>query len=56
MFKQKDGKEVKEATVCLFDGVHMYGTEVPVDERLLDCLKKHYRERLSEAQAVFDAM
>ena len=56
MYKLKDDKEVQEATVYLFDGVNMYGTEVPVDERLLDCLKKHYRERLLEAQAVFDAM
>lgn len=56
MFKLKDGKEVKEAAVCLFDGINMYGTEVPVDERLLDCLKEHYQERLSEAKAVLDAM
>lgn len=56
MFKYKDGKEVKEAAVCLFDGVSMYGTEVPVDERLLECLKEYYQERLSEAKAVLDAM
>ena len=56
MLKRKDDKEVREAAVCLFDGVNMYGTEVPVDERLLDCLKEHYQERLSEAKAVLDAM
>jgi hypothetical protein len=56
ILKLKDGKEVREAEVCLFDGISMYGTEVPVDERLLDCLKEHYQERLSEAKAVLDAM
>jgi len=56
MIKRKDGKDIQEATVCLFDGINMYGTEVPVDERLLDCLKEHYQERLSEAKAVLDAM
>ena len=52
----KNGKEVREAATLLFDGISMYGTEVPTDERLLDCLKKHYQERLSEAKAVLDAM
>lgn len=56
MLKMKNGKEIREASVCLFDGLGMYGTEVPVDERLLDCLKNHYQERLSEAKAVLDAM
>ena len=56
ILKLKDGKEVREAEVCLFDGISMYGTEVPVDERLLECLKEHYQERLSEAKAVLDAM
>ena len=56
MSKMKNGKEIREATVCLFDGIGMYGTEVPVDERLLDCLKEHYQERLSEAKSVLDAM
>lgn len=56
VLKFKDGKEVREAAVYLFDGVNMYGTEVPVDERLLECLKEHYQERLSEAKAVLDAM
>ena len=54
--KQKNGKEVREAAVYLFEGVNMYGTEVPVDERLLDCLKEHYQERLLEAKAELDAM
>lgn len=56
ILKKKDGKEVREATVYLFDGVSIYGTELIVDERLLDCLKEHYSERLSEAKAVLDAM
>ena len=56
ILKIKDGKEVREAAVYLFDGVSLYGTELPVDERLLECLKEHYRERLSEAKAVLDAM
>ena len=56
ILKLKDGKEVREAATLLFDGISMYGTEVPVDERLLDCLKEHYQERLSEAKAVLDAM
>ena len=56
MLKKKNGKEVREATVLLFDGVSMYGTEVPVDDRLLDCLKQHYQERLTEAKTVLDAM
>ena len=56
MSKKKNGKEIQEATVLLFNGVNTYGTEVPVDERLLDCLKEHYRKRLSEAKAVLEAM
>lgn len=56
ILKKKDGKDIQEAAVLLFDGINMYGTEVPVDERLLNCLKEHYQERLSEAKAVFDAM
>lgn len=56
ILKKKDGKDIREATVLLFDGINMYGTEVPVDERLLNCLKEHYQERLSEAKAVLDAM
>lgn len=54
MLKRKDGKEVREAAVLLFDGVSIYGTEIPVDDRLLDCLKDHYKERLAEAQTEFD--
>lgn len=54
--KLKGGKEVREATVYLFDGTNYCGTEVPVDERLLDCLKAHYQERLEEAKAALDAM
>jgi hypothetical protein len=54
--KHKNGKEIREATVYLFDGVNMYGTEVPVDERLLNCLEEHYALRLEEAKAEFDAM
>lgn len=56
MLKIKDGKEVREAAVLLFDGVRMYGTEVPVDDRLLDCLKEHYKQRLAEAKAEMDAL
>jgi hypothetical protein len=56
MLKRKNGKDVLEATVLLFDGVGMYGTEVPVDDRLLNCLKEHYQERLMEAKAILDAM
>ena len=56
ILKLKDGKEAREATVLLFDGINMYGTEVPVDERLLECLKEHYQERLSEAKAILNAM
>jgi hypothetical protein len=56
ILKKKDGKDIREATVLLFDGINMYGTEVPVDERLLNCLKEHYQERLSEAKAVLDAI
>lgn len=56
MLKLKDGKDVREATVAVFDGVSIYGTEIVFDERLLDCLKEHYRERLEEAKAVLDAM
>ena len=56
MSKKKNGKEVQEAAVLLFDGVSLCGTEVPVDNRLLDCLKEHYSERLKEAKAVLDAM
>lgn len=56
MLKRKDDKEVREAAVILFDGVGIYGVQVPVDERLLDCLKEHYQERLEEAKAVLDAM
>lgn len=56
MLKRKGDKEVREAAVILFNGISMYGTELPVDERLLDCLKEHYRERLEEAKAVLDAL
>lgn len=56
MFARKDGKEVKEAAVLLFDGISYHGTELLVDERLLNCLKEHYRERLKEAKAEFDAI
>lgn len=56
MAKRKNGKEVMEATVLLFDGVSIHGTEVPVDKRLLACLKEHYKKRLSEAKTAFDAM
>lgn len=56
ILKLKDGKEVREATVLLFDGISMYGTEIPVDERLLNCLKEHYRERVDEAKAELDAL
>lgn len=56
ILKRKDGKEVREATTLLFDGVSMYGTELPTDEDLLDCLKEHYRKRLSEAKATLDSM
>lgn len=56
MTKNKNSKEVQEATVLLFDGVSLHGTEVPVDNCLLDCLKEHYSERLKEAKAVLDAL
>ena len=56
MLKQKDGADMREATVALFDGISIYGTEIVFDERLLDCLKEHYRERLEEAKTVLDAM
>ena len=56
MLKRKDGKDVREATVAVFDGLGTYGTEIVFDERLLDCLKEHYQERLEEAKAVLDAM
>ena len=56
MLKRKDGTDIREATVALFDGVSTYGTEIVFDERLLDCLKEHYRQRLEEAKAVLDAM
>ena len=56
MLKRKDNKEVREAAALLFDGVNVYGTEIQVDESLLDCLKEHYSKRLEEAKAVLEAM
>ena len=56
MLKKKNGNEVQEAGVLLFDGVNIYGTELPVDERLLKCLREHYRERLVQAKAAFEAL
>lgn len=56
ILKRKNGKDVREATAILFDGLSMYGTEIPFDDRLLKCLRKHYEERLVEAKAVFDGM
>lgn len=56
MTRHKNGKETSEATVLLFDGVSNHGTEVLVDERLLNCIKEDYLERLKEAKAELDAL
>ena len=56
MLKKKNGKEVREATVLLFDGVSIYGTEIPVDESFLDCLKEYYQSRLTETKAELDSL
>lgn len=54
--KFKEGKEIKEATVILFDGVNTHGTDIPVDDRLLDCIKDYYEQRLKEAKAEFESL
>ena len=54
--KLKEGKETKEATVILFDGVNAHGTDVPVDDRLLDCLKDYYEQKLNEAKMEFASL
>jgi len=56
ILKWKDGKEVKEAAIILFDGINTYGTDVPVDAGLLDCIKEYYEKKLEETQAEFEAL
>ena len=56
MLKQKNGKEIREAAIMIFDGVNTHGTEIPVDERLLDCLKDFYQQRLDEVNAIFNSL
>lgn len=55
-FKRKDGKEVTEATVILFDGISMHGTDIPIDNSLLDCLKNYFEQKLEEAKIEFEAL
>ena len=55
-FKRKNGKEMNEATVFLFDGINAYGTDIPVDDRLLDYLKKYYQQRLEETKMEFESL
>lgn len=54
--KRKDGKETKEGRAFLFDGVSLHGTELLVDNALLDCLKEYYEKRLEEAKEAYDAL
>lgn len=54
--KKKEGKEVKEASLILFDGINMNGTNIPADDGLLEVVKKYYENKLSEAEANFDAI
>lgn len=54
--KWKKGKEVREGAAILFDGVDMHGTEIPVDNELLDCLKEYYRKKLKEAKTEFETL
>lgn len=56
MVKLERGKEVREAATFLFDGVGIYGTEVPIDEHLLECLKEYYQAKLAEAIAELEAI
>lgn len=54
--KQKDGKEVREATTILFDGISMHGTDIPTDDSLLDCIKDYFERKLEEAKTEFEAL
>ena len=49
ILKSKDGKNVQEATILLFDGINSHGTEIPVDDHLLICLRNHYMRMLQDA-------
>ena len=55
-FKWKNDKQVREGVAILFDGVSVHGTEIPVDNELLDYLKEYYRKKLKEAKAEFKAL
>ena len=54
--KWKNGEQVREGVAILFDGVSVHGTEIPVDNELLDFLKEYYRKKLKEAKAEFETL
>ena len=54
ILKRRDGKEVREASVLLFDGVSHHGTTVPVEKDLLECIKAFYEKKLLDAKKKFE--
>ena len=54
--KWKNDKQVREGIAVLFDGVNIHGTNIPVDNELLDCIKEYYRKKLKEAKAEFETL
>lgn len=54
--KLKDGKEIREATVILFDGISLHGTDIPIDDGLADVIKKYYEQKLEEAKKEFNSL
>ena len=46
-------KEEKKAGAYLFDGISIYGVEIPVDEDLLVVLREYYEKKLADAKAEF---